>query len=225
MAQPMAPFNVVCTLIGLMIVLAGGGATIAIITTQNEQSGIDPSFRLGISTVIGVFMFGMTSIACTWLYRNLRTPQLNKKKSRMAAALGSRWFPWWFRAPIYVICWTMMVVASWFLVMYGIKFSRESAEGDFFFAITAANSQNAFLDNPSGIILSTIVTAILLKLFQTFFFPQDRIVGSSPANDLEEQEELEEKENFDDEVPSFVRWKQKRGTQTKKRMEVQDEHA
>jgi len=194
--------NIALSSLFIVGVLILGGASIFVVMSRDERD-LDRSLRLGISTVIGVFMLGMVSVTLRWIYKNLRTPRIFKKRSKMRRKLEGYWFPWWFKAVVYMLCWILMIIASWLLIMYGIKFSREGVEGDFFFALICASNQNAWLDNPSGIILSTLVATIMMKLCQALFFPADHIIGDNPIGGEGDDDEIYPVEQIAVEVPTL----------------------
>uniref|UniRef100_A0A7S1KPU2 EGF-like domain-containing protein n=1 Tax=Percolomonas cosmopolitus TaxID=63605 RepID=A0A7S1KPU2_9EUKA len=185
------PLNVAVNLvlIGALTVLCITSIVLVMTIANTEESSFTPGDRLGVSTVIGVFLVGMLGVFMRNIFTALKppaTPHKKNKKRKITTFLTSHWFPWWFRYPVYVMCWSLMILASWLLVMYGIKFAREGAEWDFFFALICANNQNFWLDNPAGIVLSVVVGTILLRLFEAFFFPREQLIGVNPEVDEEE---------------------------------------
>mmetsp|Transcript_10857 Transcript_10857/g.40509 ORF Transcript_10857/g.40509 Transcript_10857/m.40509 type:complete len:2267 (-) Transcript_10857:48-6848(-) len=185
----------------IMLTVLSIAAIVLIMTVENsEDSKFSPGDRLGVSTVVGVFLIGMIGVLLRNIVSAIRSPSTKRRKNgKLPTLLTSHWFPWWFKYPVYVVCWTMMIVASWLLVMYGIKFAREGAEWDFFFALICSNNQNFWLDNPSGIVLSVIVGSILMRLFEAFFFPRDEIIGVNPVGD--DLDDLNMEEHVENEIP------------------------
>ncbi|KAL0483497.1 hypothetical protein AKO1_014503 [Acrasis kona] len=118
------------------------------------------------------------------LKRKHPSEQVEVKESTSTAAkilkkvkgffLNESWFPWWIIFAVYALCYAYLIVASYFLIIYGVKFDTQ---GNSWLASCGISLvQDIFLNAPVSFLVQAIILVLILEFLESLFFriPQRR---------------------------------------------------
>ncbi len=82
--------------------------------------------------------------------------------------IGTTLFPWWFIICIYLLCHIYIAVATYFLIIYGVKFDTRA--NSWLQACAVSVVQDLFINSPGGFIARTILLVLVLEFLEAVFF-------------------------------------------------------
>mmetsp|Transcript_2150 Transcript_2150/g.3106 ORF Transcript_2150/g.3106 Transcript_2150/m.3106 type:complete len:3148 (-) Transcript_2150:45-9488(-) len=127
--------------------------------------------NVGLLMVTYAFFSSIVGIFVIWIWRHIRVPS-KRPKSKFRRLLTKKWFPWWFKYPVYLLAFLMIATFCFVLTLYGIKFSEDdnSDISGWYFASSCATGQNIGLDETLKFVINSIVVVTILNLFDLIFF-------------------------------------------------------
>jgi hypothetical protein len=129
---------------------------------------------------------------------------------RVVDWLGSKfWFPWYFQAAPFAMCWIYAGVGSFILVIYGIKFDADYKSPQWLASSGTDVVKDIFVNGPAEFVVKAVLFVALIRLFEFVFFPKQEIVEqvhavAEAAKEVKEEKELEDASGDKNETTAVV---------------------
>ncbi|KAL0491815.1 NHL repeat-containing protein [Acrasis kona] len=197
----------------LLVIVLGVVALVVLVIITAIVSSINGAFIPSTSIwyfrtiVINIFFGTLIIFNIIWLVfmcmkRTLpQADQASKEKPTKKIVLllkkiisffkGAHWFPWYINIFTYILCLGYIGVCSYFLVVYGVKFGKES---NLWLASCGISLvQDVFLNSPVGFVIKAIVLVMVLEFLEALFFRSSASVYVGKST--EEKDELVKQNN------------------------------